>query len=158
MSDHFGTLRIKGFNFHFRSLQRTYFIFLMHLPLPNMISDRVEIMSVIRDWLFHKICQNPMKSLAIIWVSASNYLPLSDGSSRLEVFCKKGVLKIFAKIAGTHLCLRSFFNKVAGLKPATLLKRDSGTRVFQWILWIFIEHLWWLPPFPTRSSEVITKK
>ena len=43
-------------------------------------------------------------------------------SSRSEVFCKKRVLRNFAKFTGKHLCQSLFFNKVAGLKPAT----DSG--------------------------------
>ena len=34
----------------------------------------------------------------------------------------KGVLKSFAKSAGKHLCQRLFFNKVAGLRSATLFK------------------------------------
>ena len=37
--------------------------------------------------------------------------------SRMEVFCKKGVLRNFAKITGKHLCQSLFFNKVAGLRP-----------------------------------------
>ena len=63
--------------------------------------------------------------------------------SRPEVFCKKGVLRNFAKFTGKELCRSLFFNKVAGLRPATLLKRDSGTSVFLWILWntFFKEHL-----------------
>ena len=32
--------------------------------------------------------------------------------SHLEVFCKKGVLKNFAKFTGKHLCQSLFFNKV----------------------------------------------
>ena len=51
-------------------------------------------------------------------------------SSCPEVFCKKGVLKNFAKFSGKHLCQSLFLNKFAGLKPATLLKKDSGTGVF----------------------------
>ena len=47
----------------------------------------------------------------------------------VAVFCKKGVLRSFAKVAGKHLCQSLFFNKVAGLRPATLLKKDSGTDV-----------------------------
>ena len=43
---------------------------------------------------------------------------------------KKGVLRNFAKFAGKYLCQNLFFNKVAGLRPATLLKRDSGTGIF----------------------------
>ena len=33
-------------------------------------------------------------------------------SSRLEVLCKKGVLKNFAKFEGKHVCLSLSFNKV----------------------------------------------
>ena len=47
----------------------------------------------------------------------------SSRSSRPEVFCKKGVLGNFAKFTGKHLCQSLFFNKVAGLRPATLLKK-----------------------------------
>ena len=55
--------------------------------------------------------------------------------SRPEVFCKKGVLRNFAKFTGKHLCQSLFFNKVAGLRSTTLLKkRDSGTGVFLRIL------------------------
>ena len=43
-------------------------------------------------------------------------------SSCPEVFFKKGVLKNFAKFTGKNLCQSLFFNKVAGLNPATLLK------------------------------------
>ena len=33
-----------------------------------------------------------------------------------KVFYKKGVLKIFAKFTGKHLCQSLFFNKVADLR------------------------------------------
>ena len=42
-------------------------------------------------------------------------------SSRPEVFCKKSVLRNFAKFTGKHLYQSLFFNKVAG---------DSGIGVF----------------------------
>ena len=45
-------------------------------------------------------------------------------SSLSEVFCKKGVLRIFTKFTGKHLRQKIFFNKVAGLRPATLLKKS----------------------------------
>ena len=51
-------------------------------------------------------------------------------SSRPEVFCKNGVLRNFAKFTGKHLCQNLFFNKVAGLRPATLLKRETLAQVF----------------------------
>ena len=47
-----------------------------------------------------------------------------------EVFYKKGVLENFAKFTGKHLCQSLCFKKAAGLMPATLLKRDSGTEFF----------------------------
>ena len=50
-------------------------------------------------------------------------------SSRKEVFCKKGVLRNFAKFTGKHLYQSLFFNKVAG-KPATLLKKRFWHRCF----------------------------
>ena len=52
------------------------------------------------------------------------------GSSRPEVFCKKGVLRNFTKFTGKHLCQRLFFNNVAGLRPATLLKKRRWHRCF----------------------------
>ena len=36
---------------------------------------------------------------------------------------KKGVLENIAKFIGKHLCQSLFFNKVEGLRPATLLKK-----------------------------------
>ena len=48
-------------------------------------------------------------------------------SSRPGVFCKKGVLRNFAKFTGKNLCQSLFLNKVPGLKPE---KRDSGTGIF----------------------------
>ena len=62
-------------------------------------------------------------------------------SSRPEVFCKKGALRNFAKFTEKHLCRSLVFNKIAGLRPATLLKRGSGTGVFLRILRNFEEHL-----------------
>ena len=47
-----------------------------------------------------------------------------------EVFCKKGVLRNFTKFTGKYLCQRLFFNKVAGLRPATLLKNESLNQLF----------------------------
>ena len=48
------------------------------------------------------------------------------------------VKKVFVEISQNSLentCAKvSFFNKVAGLRSATLLKKDSGTGVFLWIL------------------------
>ena len=47
-----------------------------------------------------------------------------------EVFYKKGVFRNFAKFTGKHLCQSFFFNKVADLRPATLLKKKLWHRRF----------------------------
>ena len=44
-------------------------------------------------------------------------------SSRPEVFYKKCVLINFEQFTRKHLCQSLFFNKVAALRPATLLKK-----------------------------------
>ena len=43
---------------------------------------------------------------------------------------KKVVLKHLAKFTGKHLCQSPFFNKVAGLRPVTLLKKGLCHRCF----------------------------
>ena len=49
-------------------------------------------------------------------------------SSPLEVFCRKGVLRNFAKVTGKHLC-------------QSLFSRKIGLAKFLWILQNFLEHL-----------------
>ena len=56
--------------------------------------------------------------------------PSDYRSSRPEVFCKKIVLKNFTKFTGKHQCQSLFFNKVAGLRPATLLKETLALVFF----------------------------
>ena len=51
-------------------------------------------------------------------------------SSQQRCSMKKGVLRNFTKFTGKHLCLSLSFNKVAGLKPATLLKKRLWHRCF----------------------------
>ena len=70
-------------------------------------------------------------------------------SSYQRCSMKKGVLKIFTKFRGKHLCQSLFFNKAAGLGPATLLKKrlwhtfscefcEISKNTF------FTKHIWWL--------------
>ena len=56
--------------------------------------------------------------------------PLNYGSSHRMCSVKKGVLRNFVKFSGKHLCQRLFFNKVEGLRPATLLKKSLWHRYF----------------------------
>ena len=55
---------------------------------------------------------------------------ITKRSNRPEVFCKKADLKNFTKFTWKHLCW-SFFFKVAGLRPETLLKKRLQHRCFQ---------------------------
>ena len=88
-----------------------------------------------------------IKTIFLVFIISSN-LPswvLFD-SSKLqkqapEVFCKKGVLRNFAKFTGKHLCQSLFFNKVAGLRP-----------VFMWILRNFLEQLFYRTPLVAASE------
>ena len=48
---------------------------------------------------------------------------LLSRSSRPEVFCKNGVLRNLLKFTGKHLRHSLSYNKVAGPRPATLLKK-----------------------------------
>ena len=50
-------------------------------------------------------------------------------SSSLGVFCKTGILENSTKFTGKYLCQSLFFNRVAALRPATLLKKRL-TQVF----------------------------
>ena len=77
-------------------------------------------------------------------------------SSRPEVFCKKVVLRNFAKCTGKHLCQSLFFNKVAGLRLATLLKKRVWHRCYPVNFMKFlrttfiIKHLRWLLLFASK--------
>ena len=51
-------------------------------------------------------------------------------SSRPEVFCKKGVIRNFAKFTGKHLCQSLFLNKYSGLRPENFLKKRLWYRCF----------------------------
>ena len=58
-------------------------------------------------------------------------------SSHKRCSIKKGVLKNFAILTGKHLCWSLFLIKLQAWRSATLLKRDSSTGIFLWILWYF---------------------
>ena len=65
------------------------------------------------------------------------YFPISkkkcftnNRSSHQRCSMKKGVLKNFTKFTGKHLCQSLFYNKFAGLSPATLIKKRLWHRCF----------------------------
>ena len=55
-------------------------------------------------------------------------------SGRPELFCKRVVLRNFAKLTGKHLCQSLFFNKVSGLRPVpeacNFIKNETMQQVF----------------------------
>ena len=51
-----------------------------------------------------------------------------------QMFFKTGFRKSFAIFTGKHLCWSSFLIKLWAFRPASLLKRDSSTCAFLWIL------------------------
>ena len=70
---------------------------------------------------------------------------ITHRSNRREVFCKKSVLRNFAKFTRKHLYKSLFFNKVAGLSNNQLSsfnsiivlmpeKRDSSNRHWKWMV------------------------
>ena len=71
-------------------------------------------------------------------------------SSSPGVLCKKSVFRNFAKFTGKHLYQSLFFNKVAGLNPATLLKKRPWHMYFpvNFVKFLrtsfFTVHFWWL--------------
>ena len=91
---------------------------------------------------FHPTTQKPENFFS--------YKNTEDRRSSPEVFCKKGVLRNFTKFTGKHLCQSLFFNKVAGLRPAFLLKKRLWHICFpvNFVKFLrapfYIEHLWWL--------------
>ena len=71
-------------------------------------------------------------------------------SSRPKVFCKNVFLEISQKFTSKRLCQSLFFNKVAGLRPATVLKKKLWHRCFPVNFTKFLrvpfltERLWWV--------------
>ena len=81
-------------------------------------------------------CIQSFNDTEVSFESHSWHLPIK--SIKLKIFrsshrscsVRKGVLINFAKFIGRHLCQSLFFNKIAGLRPATLLKKRLWNRCF----------------------------
>ena len=59
-----------------------------------------------------------------------SFLVLPSLKSRRDVFFKKYVFRNFAKFTGKHQCQSLYFDKVAGMRTATLLKDKTVAQVF----------------------------
>ena len=69
-----------------------------------------------------------------------------------EVFCKKGVFRSFIKFTGKHLWQSLFFNKVAHLRPATLLKKRLA-QVFSCEFYEISKNTFFYRTLPVAVSE-----
>ena len=73
---------------------------------------------------------------------------------------KKGVLRNFTKFSGKYLCQSLFFDKIAGLRPATLSKKRLWHRYFSVNFANFLrapfvtDHFWWLLLTTVSISDV----
>ena len=90
----------------------------------------------------------PIFLKTIHWKSSQCTEPYRSSHQRCSV--RKGILRNFAKFTGKHLYRSLFFNRVAGLRPATLLRKKIWHKCFPVNFAkfsrtaFFTEHLWWL--------------
>ena len=81
------------------------------------------VVITVKKWLSRKFM--------IFWFSFLLLeFPNCNETSRPVVFYLESVIKNFTKNAKNPLCQSLFFNKVAGLRPATLLKKRRQNRCF----------------------------
>ena len=113
------------------------------------ISEIIENVLLIHGWFTIKFTFT--NNISLVWWEIN----FRSNHSRCSV--KKGVLKNFSKSTGKHLC-QSLFNKVAGLRSATLLKRRLWHRCFPVNFAKFLrtpfctDHLWTIA---SETSEML---
>ena len=71
-----------------------------------------------------------IKKKSLILPLEKKFMITQFRSSQQMCSLKKGVLRNFVKFTGKHLHQSLFFNRVAGLRPATLLKKRPWRRCF----------------------------
>ena len=79
-----------------------------------------------------KIIKYGIISLRKFQVEQAEVISRLFRSSHQRCSLRKGVPRNFAKFTGKHLCLRLFFNKVAGLRhqACNFVKKESLAQVF----------------------------
>ena len=100
----------------------------IHFIINNVDSFWMCFFLNVKSWI--KFFSQQLASICNLGVKIFQTSLPNTRSSRLEVFCQKGVLKNLAKFTGKHLCQSLYFNKVAGLKTSTLLKKRLWHRCF----------------------------
>ena len=111
-----------------------YFVFCVTEHLRRMVCSVLEI----------NICSQDLQYIIIYKTITKNFTAINKGYFKSEcnlfqkqppdVFYKKAVLKSFAIFPVKHLCWSLFLIKLKIFRSATLLKKDSNTGDFLWIL------------------------
>ena len=130
--------------------QKNYIFYLQNISVPNIFIYFVHlnyIPSIYILYIFfylnlYTVCKKPMVQKYTLCKLITKLL---CRSSRSQMCFKIGFLTNFEIFIGKHLYWILFLINL----QATLLKRDSDTGVFLWILWnskncFFTEHLRWL--------------
>ena len=73
-------------------------------------------------------------------------------SSRPEVFCKKGVLKIYVKFTGKHLCQSPFLTNLQA-SVCNFIKTEILTQVFSCEFYKILKSTFYRTP-PVAASDV----
>ena len=81
------------------------------------------------------------KTRLLIWILKQQIFIMNNKKQSPCVFYKKAVLKNFSIFKRKYLCLSFFLIKLPNFRSANLLKRDSNTGVFLWILQNFWKRL-----------------
>ena len=74
------------------------------------------------------------------------------------MFCKKGIIGNFAKFTGKQLWQSLFFDKVAGLRPATSLKKRLWHRRFPLNFVKFLNTFSYRTPLVAASESMLAEK
>ena len=93
-----------------------------------------------------------MVSLNVDSILINNSSEITEAATK-GVLCKKVFFRNFTKFTGKHLYQSLFFNKVADLRPTTLLKKRLWHRCFPVN---FVKFL--LEKLPSKSFLVSRKK
>ena len=114
---------------------------------PRIRENKGQTKPVFQHFIRH-VCFNQV-FIILAFLANWNYGKFDIFRKYSEVFCKKSVLRNFAKFTGKHLRQSLFFDKVAGLRPVTLLKKRLWHSCFpvNFAKFLrtpfFIEHLWY---------------
>ena len=114
--------------------------------------DKFRVLSTLsHDYICKSVCICKIHSGLLFHYWLHNiFVSCVFRSKRREVFCKKGFPRSFTKVTGKRLCQSLLFNKVAGMRSATLFKKRVWHRCFPENFEkflrtpFFIKHLWWL--------------